>query len=180
MSQKLDKFYEYLDRYQSLVKVNASKFVGEHYAEDVAQETFLRMYEHLEFLNDDMVKQWLIVVSGNLAKDYLKKGGKYKTNSEDPGALVQKRDKTMESAEASYLKKEKQQAACQLLQTACNLLFEKNPVWYYVMIDSCYLEMSSAEIAKVFKTTAGNIDVIKSRARKYLRKMMGDAAYDFF
>ena len=180
MSQKLDRFYEYLNRYQSLVKVNAGKFAGEHYAEDVAQETFLRMYEHLDFLKDDMVKQWLIVVSGNIAKDYVKKGGKYETNPEDPDVLQCKMERRVESAEESYIKAEKQQAASQLLQTACNLLFEKNPIWYYVMIDACYFEMSSAEIAKIFKTTAGNIDVIKSRARKYLRKTLGDAAYEFF
>ena len=77
MSQKLEKFHKYLELYQSLVKVNAGKFVDDQLAEDVVQETFLKMYERLDYLKDDTVKQWLIVVSGNIAKDYIRKGGKY-------------------------------------------------------------------------------------------------------
>ena len=60
------------------------------------------------------------------------------------------------------------------------LLYEKNPIWYYVILDSCYLGMSSAEISKVFHTTTGNVDVIKSRARTYLRKKLGKEFSDYF
>ena len=180
MSQKLEKFHKYLNLYQKLIKKNAGNFVDDQLAEDVAQDTFLKMYEHLDYLDDDMVKQWLIVVSGNIAKDYLRKGGQYE-DEVLPSYLVElERDERYESAEESYERMENQKAALQLLRTACNLLYEKNPNWYYVMLDSCMLGMSSAEIAKVFHTTPGNIDVMKSRARKYLREMFGKNYFDFF
>ena len=85
-----------------------------------------------------------------------------------------------ESAEAKLLKAEEQKAALELLRTACELLYEKNPIWYYVMLDSCYLGMSSAEIAKLLKLTTGNVDVIKSRARTYLRKKLGKKDSPYF
>lgn len=180
MSQKLEKFHKYLNLYQKLVKVNAGNFVGDQLAEDVAQETFLKMYKHLDYLSDDMVKQWLIVVSGNIAKDYIRKGGKYETDSMEPTTMESQIEERFESAEESYEKSIKQKAALELLRTALNILYEKNPNWYFVILDSCYLGMSSAEIAAVFQTTPGNIDVIKSRARNYLRKELGKEINDYF
>ncbi len=180
MSQKLEKFHKYLNLYQKLVKVNAGKFVDEQLAEDVAQETFLKMYERLDYLKDDTVKQWLIVVSGNIAKDYVRKGGQYETSSMEPEILMAHMEQRVESAEESYENDEKHKAVLELLRTACELLYDKNPNWYYVMLDSYYMGMSSAEIAEMLKTTTGNVDVMKSRARSYLRKKLGKQCYEFF
>ena len=180
MSQKLEKFHKYLNLYQKLVKVNAGKFVDEQLAEDVAQETFLKMYERLDYLKDDTVKQWLIVVSGNIAKDYVRKGGQYETSSMEPEILMAHMEQRVESAEESYENDEKHKAFLELLRTACELLYDKNPNWYYVMLDSYYMGMSSADIAEMLKTTPMNVDVMKSRARKYLRKKLGGQYYDFF
>lgn len=160
--------------------VNAGKIVDDQLAEDVAQETFIKMYEHLDFLEDDMVKQWLIVVSGNIAKDYVKKGGSVEMHSMDPCKLSECMEEGCESAEESFERAAKQKAARQLIRTACSLLYEKNPSWYYILVDSCILGMSSTQIADVLKTTPGNVDVMKSRARKYLRKNLGKQYYDFF
>lgn len=180
MSQKLEKFHKYLNLYQKLIKKNAGQFVDGQLAEDVAQETFIKMYEHLDYLDDGMVKQWLIVVSGNIAKDYSKKGGKYETDILETGILAEFIEDTVESAEESYENSIKKKAALKLLQTALNVLYEKNPDWYYVMLDYYYLGMSSTEIAKVIGSTPGNVDVIKSRARKYLHKKLGKEFRDYF
>lgn len=180
MNEKLDKFHRYLNLYQKLVKKNAGNFVNDQISEDVVQETFIKMFQHLDYLEDDMVKQWLVVVSGNIAKDYLRKGGKYESCSMSPEILEGHLSGSSESAEECFERKLKQQAARELCRTACNLLYEKNPIWYYVMIDSCLLGMTSEQIGKVLNLSAGNVDVIKSRARSYLRKKIGKEYYDFF
>lgn len=179
MNPKLKKFHKYLNLYQKLVKLNAGNFVDSQLAEDVAQETFLKMYEHLDYLKDDMVKQWLVVVSGNIAKDYTKKGGKYETDIMEPEILTLKIDEQYKSAEESFEKSERQKAALEFLQTALNLLYERNPNWYFVILDSCYAGMSSIEIAKVLKITPGNVDVIKVRAREFLHKKLGKEIGDY-
>ena len=180
MNQRLDRFHRYLDLYQKLVMVNAGKFVDGQLAEDVAQETFMKMYEHLDYLDDDMVKQWLIVVSGNIAKDYAKKGGTVEVQSLEPGVLLEQIVEHSESAEEGFERSEKQKAALELIRTACNLLYEKNPYWYYIMIDSCIAGMSSSQIAKVLHIPKRNVDVMKHRARKYLQKMLGKEYQEFF
>ncbi len=180
MNQKRTRFESYLQKYEKLVVANASNFVDDQLAEDVAQDTFLKMYEHLDYLEDDKIKSWLIVVSGNIAKDYLKKGGKYKTEVVDPFDLEIQMEERFQSAESCFEKDEKRKAALKLLQTACSLLYEKNPYWYYIMIDSCMLEMSSAQIGKVLGLTPGNVDVMKNRARSYLKKKLGKEFRDYF
>ena len=180
MSQKLERFEVYLQKYEKLVVANAGNYVDDQLAEDVAQDTFLKMYEHLDYLEDDKIKSWLIVVSGNIAKDYLKKGGKYKAESMDPVDLQFQMEARYESAEESFERSEKQKAARHLLWTALNLLYEKNPNWYYIMLDSYALGMTSREIANVLDTTPGNVDVMKARARAYLKKKLGKDCQDFF
>ena len=86
----------------------------------------------------------------------------------------------LESAEESFERSEKQKAARHLLWTALNLLYEKNPNWYYIMLDSNALGMTSREIANVLDTTPGNVDVMKARARVYLKKKLGKDCQDFF
>ena len=140
----------------------------------------MKMLEHLDFLEDEMVKQWLVVVSGNIAKDYAKKGGSVETYAMEPGEVFDRVTETTESAEACYEREVKREAARQLLRTACQLLYEKNPYWYYIMIDSCIAGMTSAQIADILHMTTGNVDVMKSRARAYLKKKLGKEYYDFF
>ena len=162
-----------MNLYQKLVKANAENFVDEQLAEDVTQETFLKMYNLLDYLDDDSVKQWLIVVSGNIAKDYLKKGGQYEIQSADPKDMLDQMELCTESAESCAQKEEIKKAARELCRTACNLLYEKNPNWYEVIVDSCILGMSTQQIAKVMKISPRNVDAMKFRARTYLRKMLG-------
>ena len=180
MSQKLERFQKYLDLYEKLVIKNAGNFVVKRYVEDVAQETFLKLYEHLDYVNDEGVKQWLLVVSGNIAKDYAKKGGTVEVIPVEPSEVLMMADSITESPEERLDEKEKQKAARNLIRTACNMLYEKNPNWYYVMVDSCMLGMSSKEIAKVLNMTPANVDVMKKRARMYLRKELGDDFRKYF
>lgn len=180
MNQKLEKFHKYMNLYQQLVKINAGRFVGEQLSEDVAQDTFIKMYEHLDYLDDDIVKPWLMVVSSNIAKDYLKKGGKYEIYPMPLSRLVFYMQDKSESAEKAFETEIQNKAALEFCRTACNLLYEKNPNWYYIMVDSCILDMTSKEIAEVLNLSIKNVEVMKARARAYLRKKLGDKYQELF
>lgn len=174
MNQKLERFNHYVNCYQKLIMVNAEKIVDHQTAEDVSQDTFLKMLQHLDYIDDSTVKQWLIVVSGNIAKDYRKKSKKTVLQPMVPLGQKTIHERESDSAEACFEKEEQRKAANQLLETACNLLYEKNPIWGFVMIDCGILGLSSARIAKILNLTTGNVDVIRYRARKYLKKHLGN------
>jgi len=178
MSQEFDRFTKYVNLYQKLIIAVAGKIVDHQMAEDVAQETFLKMLDRLDYLEDETVKTWLIVVSRNLAIDYAKKGGTVSDCLMEPEVMAEHMVKTCESAEECFENEEKQKAVRDLIGTAYRLLYEKNPKWSYVLIDSHIAGMNSAQIAEVMDTTAGNVDAMKSRARAYLRKKLGKEYYE--
>ena len=173
MNQILERFNSYVNRYQKLIMVNAEKFVDHQTAEDVSQDTFLKMLQHMEYLDDSTIKQWLIVVSGNIAKDYLKKMDRTELHTIDILEQEMLHEQMCDSAEHCFEQEEKRKAANRLLETACQLLYEKNPLWCFVLIDCGILGLKSSEIAKALNLTTGNVDVIRSRARKYLKKHLG-------
>lgn len=178
MSQELDRFTKYVNLYQKLVIAVAGKIVDHQTAEDVAQETFLKMLDYMDYLKDETVKAWLIVVSRNTAVDYAKKGGNVSVFPMEPQEMAEHMEGPCESAEESFEKEEKQKAVLKFIGTAHRLLHEKNPKWSYILIDSRIAGMSSAQIAEVMNTTTGNVDAMKSRARAYLRKMLGKEYYE--
>ena len=77
MKEKDHRLDDYFKCYGDITFQNICLFVDYHTAEDICQETFLRLAENLDSVNSKMVKAWLIVVSERLAKDHLKKGGKH-------------------------------------------------------------------------------------------------------
>ena len=180
MSQKLNRFHSYMAKYECLVTKIARQYVDEHLVEDVAQETFEKMYFHLDHLDDDHVANWLAVVSGNVAKDYLRKGGNSRTDYVDLQELELLTEERYDSAEECFETEEKQKAVGNLIQTAWELLYEKNPKWYYVMVDACTFGMSSAEIGKAMGMSASHVDATKSRARAFLRRKLGKEFREIF
>lgn len=173
MSQKLDRFHKYFVLYEKMVKRNAQTFLGSHLAEDVAQEVFWSMYQRIDYLKDDTVKRWLLVVTGNIARDYLKKGGSTTTYLMEPELLQEYMELTEGAVDDVFERREKQKAAAELCAAALEMLYRKNPDWYYAIVDSALLDMSSRQIADVLNTTVSHVDVMKCRARKYLQKRLG-------
>ena len=180
MSQKLNRFHSYMAKYECLVTTIARRYVDEHLVEDVAQETFVRMYYNLDNLDDDRIANWLAVVSGNVAKDILKKGGEGRTDLVETQELERLIEDCYDSAEECFETEEKQKAVSNLIQTAWELLYEKNPKWYYVMVNAYTLGMSSAEIGKTMGMSTSHVDATKSRARAYLRRKLGKEFRDIF
>lgn len=170
MNEKLDRFHRYMVLYEKMVKRYAETFVGSHLAEDVAQEVLFAMYRKMDCLSDQTVKKWLLIVTRNIALDYLKKGGSIDVYPMDPELLPEYMENTTEDF---FEKREKQKAAAELCRTAFDLLYRKNPKWYEVIIDSDVLGMNSSQIAKELGVTQGHVNILKFRARKYLRQKLG-------
>ena len=79
MNEKDHRIDDYFVQYSDMVIRNICLYVDYHTAEDLCQETFIRLSDHLDSLKPEEIKRWLLVVSERLALDYLKKGGQYST-----------------------------------------------------------------------------------------------------
>lgn len=182
MNQKLDRFHRYLGNYEKLVKSFAAKYVGGYLAEDVAQEAFFALYQRMDYLDDAKVKEWSLTVTANIAKDCLRKGGDVEIFSMSPRDIREhiEEEEMLISLEELFLEREKKEAAREFCRAALELLYQKNPNWYYVVVDSYLLDMSSKQIAGVLKISVSHVDVIKHRAKAYLRRKLGDQYQEFF
>ena len=72
-------------KYQNLIiQVALNRTEDLFCAQDICQETFLKLFARVDLgQEDEVLKAWMIVVADNAAKDVLRKGGRYKQVSED-------------------------------------------------------------------------------------------------
>jgi RNA polymerase sigma factor (sigma-70 family) len=69
-------------------------------AEDVTQETFIKLYKHSDSISEEMLRPWLIRVAINLAKNTIR--GNIRANSRDENYVQQQGDSHTTSVEIDY------------------------------------------------------------------------------
>ena len=68
-----DKLIQLMNSYKNLVFSVCLKLTGDYFtAEDIAQETFISAYEHLDDFDGASEKAWLCRIASNKCIDYLK------------------------------------------------------------------------------------------------------------
>lgn len=68
-----EQFKTIVNQYEKLVFTICFQFVRDyHEAQNLAQETFLSAYAHIDSCKGDCIKPWLARIATNKAKDYLK------------------------------------------------------------------------------------------------------------
>ena len=123
-------------------------------AEDMTQETFLRLISHKKpFENQRHEKAWLIVTASNLCKDALKKWWRYSENIDD----------------YTYLAQESPETGNEVLDAILALPPDyKDAVYMYY-----YEGFSTVEIARHLNCPESTVRSRLSRARKQLQTMLG-------
>ena len=131
-------------------------------AEDVAQETFLRAWNHIKrFDVTRPLRPWLLGIASNLASNRKRSAGRYISaltrafRNEPP--LPNMEDKSLQHMQANELWQ-----AVQLLNTADQ----------QIVYLRYFLELSVAETAEVLQVAEGTIKSRSSRALDKLRKII--------
>lgn len=167
MNEKNHRLDDFFEKYSDMVMKSVHKILKDyHIAEDISQETFVRLGENLDKLPDSKVKIWWLVTSKNLAYDYLRKGGKYTTIVGYDERLYQ--DETDEKTDPSVLVEKKEEENEKW--TALHRLSVEKPEWYEVLMLSEVTGLSNEEIGQRFGISAVLVSKWKERARKWLNK----------
>lgn len=138
-------------------------------AEDVTQEVFLRLYHHLDSIeNDEMLRPWLIRVAINTARNTLR--GKIRANTRDENYVKENVETEICSAEITY----EQRETASEVQRALNKV--KEP------LKSCLIlkqqGLSYREIAETLELTETSIGTYIARARKEFVRFYGKIGSD--
>lgn len=160
---RLDHFFM---KYRDMVIRNAYLFVKDyHVAEDICQETFIRLEKNLDHVLPEKVHSWLICVSERLSVDYLRKGGKYETrvglDETDLELLIE------DYSDLSCLieKKEEYERAEKVLKR----LKKEKPLWYDVLCMSYLENMDNSSIGEELGIKPSLVSKWKERAKYWLK-----------
>lgn len=133
-------------------------------AEDVTQETFLKLYKHLDSLPDsEMLRPWLIRVAINVAKNTVR--GQFRANTRDENYVKETGERNVVSIETDY----ETQAGVNEINRALGKI--KEP------LRSCLLlkqqGLSYKEIAGSLELNESSIGTFIARARQEFARYYG-------
>jgi len=161
-----EQFQKIYDKYKKLVlKVAFDMTKDYHMAQDICQETFMKLYGFQEHVDEDKVKSWLVVVASNLVRDAFKKGGKYKEFLDEEGLQVDLVEH--ENSIDRYLKEYNAREFHSRMLTS---LRKKNVDWYETLVLVEYLEIPRKVVAKKSGVALSTIDLRLRRAKEWLIK----------
>jgi len=135
-------------------------------AEDVTQETFLRLYKHLDSIKDDeMLRPWLIRVAINLARNTIR--GNIRANTREENYVKESAELNVYSVESDY----EEQAGINDIYSALSKI--KEPLRSCLVLKQQGL--SYKEIASSLDLNEGSIGTYVARARQEFAKFYGHA-----
>lgn len=152
-------FVSLYNRYKTPVYAFCVKMLmSREAAQDVLQDTFLRVYENRhQLVKSDAFKAWVYTIARNQCLNYLRRAGRNVSLEEAPTTLSTERP-------TPFMQLEKNEQIT-LLNT---FLWKLKPEYREVLILREYQNLSYEEIAGVTRSTVGSV---KSRLHKARKKL---------
>ena len=156
-----ENFIRLVNQYKNLIFSVCLKLTGDYFtSEDIAQETFVAAYQHLEEFDGSNEKAWLCRIASNKCIDYLRKAERRYTSTEEDLA-------EMSDSENDPLKMYVGKAVVGEVKTAC----EKLPMPYSDVAQRYFIQGYTAkEIAAQKRMNIKTIQTQIYRAREMLKK----------
>jgi len=165
-------FVELVNRYKGRIYSLAYRMLGDHgFAEDIAQDTFLRVYESMDrFRVSRKFSAWIYRIATNLCIDHLRKEGRIRTQSADqpvPGTEDFYPQLPSEGPEPELV------AIRHRLQERLQQLIAELPPKYRAVLVLRYTEdLAYQEIADILGSPLGTVKTRLFRAREALRRRL--------
>jgi RNA polymerase sigma-70 factor (ECF subfamily) len=167
----LDAFNELVLRYESKVYSVAYRFMGNHAdASDLAQETFIRLYQALSgFRGDSSFSTWLYRVTANACRDELRKRQRRCNVSMEE--MIASSPANMPVADSDYSPEEtvQRREVQRQVQDCLNELTDDHRL---ILVMREIQGLSYEEIAGVLQCSLGTVKSRISRARNALKEKM--------
>lgn len=152
---------------QDVLRVIFGYVRDRHAAEDIAQEVFVKVYDHLDsFRQDSSYRTWIMRIAINTAKDYLRAAARRTVPVDDlshvPGS---------DSPEVDVLRRQEQGALWRAVMDLPEIYREA--VWLFYGQD-----FSVEQIANVTQVTVASVKTRLHRGRELLRRAVERGKHD--
>lgn len=167
------EFNEIYEKYKNLVLKAAYIYSGNNYdvAEDITQDTFLKLYTKFDDLKGGNLSAWLFTTAKNAALNYKKKHDREILSVDDEEYTDD--EPYRESTEEEYAENELERERARLHDRIFQGLMEKNPRWYDAVFLAYYMEIPQEKVAQMMDIRLGVLHSILHRAKKWIRKTYG-------
>ena len=159
----------FLEFYDSTMKIIGRRVKNYHLAQDICQETFMRLYANIDKIDEESVKGWLIVTARNIATDLARES----KHVEYMNAFDEKGDEVFErmtapkySIELEYNEKLRREFRLRVL----NHIKTINEDWHKIIAYSVIMDISQDEIADYLGISKEALRGKLCRARKWLKE----------
>lgn len=172
MEKKNYRLDDFFTKYRTIVIRNAYLFVQDYYsAEDICQEAFIRLEEHLDYIPPEKVRAWLLCVSERLAVDYLRKGGQYEIKVDFDEKKLDSWIQDDYDLSCLMAEKEEYEQKGKILKR----LKKEKPLWYEAVCMSYLEDMDNPSIGKELGVKPSLVSKWKERAKHWLRTAYEEA-----
>ena len=157
-------FIELIEEFENSLILFINSFVNDyHYAEEISDEVFLKLYTAKpRFRGDCAFRTWLYAMAKNIAFNYMKKHKKSKLSSLDDYFYLS--DET--DIEAEYIKSEDKAKLNRAIQRL-------KPEYLQVLHLIFFEELDNSQVARIMGKTNKQISDIIYRAKNALKAEMG-------
>ena len=168
LSGDAEAFTALVRKHQKGVHALAWRKIGDfHYAEEITQDVFVRVYKHLPKLNDhSQFSGWLYVITNRLCSTWLQENKSLIGSVEDiPVVEIQR------TSYERYISEQQERDAREHSQDLVKKLLEKLPESERTVMTLYYLgEMTTKEISKFLGVSVHTITSRLQRARERLKQ----------
>lgn len=163
-TEDFEKIYN--AHYNNVAKVAYLIVLDRDYAQDIAQEVFMKLYKNVSDGNDIRnLQAWLYLTAKHTSIDFVRKYGKFRIiwlSNE----IAARKNYAEEVIERTYL-------SSMLYNLRC-----KNKIWYDMLLMKYTLGLSTEEIAWRFRCSKKTVENCLRRARKYIKDQNGVSIED--
>ena len=166
------EFNEIYKKYKNLVLKVAYIYSGDNYdaAEDITQDTFLKLYMKFDDFKRGNVSAWLFTTAKNTALNYRKS---YSHEILSMDSEEHPEEPQRESTEEEYAENEQEREKHRLHDEIMKGLMAKNPRWYEAVFLSYYMGIPQAKVAQIMDIRLGVLHAVLHRAKKWIAKTYG-------
>ena len=167
------EFNEIYEEYKNLVLKAAYMYSGDNcdVAEDITQDSFLKLYVDFEELKKGNIPSWLFTTAKNAAINFEKKS-KREILVGDREAFEENLPAS-ESSEEEYLDNELEEERRRLHERIFSDLFAKNKRWYDAIILAYYMDIPQAKAAEIMGMRIQAFHTMLHRVKRWIKKKYG-------
>lgn len=161
-----DAYVKYADKLYQVLLQYAKE---DRYLNDVVHDTFLRYYDYMDRVEEDMLFAWLYEVGKNALTSIYRKEDRVLRGIDNPYALM-KENVSVKSAEEECFEADSCKEIRKFRRGIFERLKEVNPQWYDLLMQVCILDMSQKDVAKRLDVSVQTIHSRLYRARSWIRE----------